>query len=304
MKKSVLKNLQLFENFISASIVSPLLTKNSNKTTILAYHNIPSSINRTDLQDDSVTRTEFEKQIKFLLDNAYEVISLNKLVSMVVNGNELNRKTVVITFDDGYRTIFTNAFPVLKKYEIHATVFLATKYIGTNRAFPWLNLNNATNRTEDLIPMNWDEVIELHNNGIEIGSHTYSHQFLPVLGAQDIEMEILHSQADIEGAIGKKPTTFAFPFSFPVIYWRWRSFKSKAVSALEKGQYTCACTTQRGHISRNTHSYFMERIVIGKSDNLRSFKTKVSGGYAWTRLHQSIFQNFFKKYKKINNRNF
>lgn len=284
------------DNYIAFSIISPLLAKYAQKTTILVYHNIPSTTETTELQADSVREDEFECQMHFLRDNSFNVISLQKLVSNLINHKKIEKKTVVITFDDGYRTNFSNALPIMIKYNIPATVFLAAGYIGKNKSFPWLDLPRDSSSSEALAPMDWEDVKKLCNAGIEIGSHTFSHKFLPRMDNEAIEREILLSQAVIKEKVGEKPCVFAFPFSFPVFHWKWPSFKSVVMKALKKGGYKCCCTLLRGHITRNTNPFLLKRIVIGKFDDLKSFNTKLTGAYAWTRVPQMIFQQFLKKY--------
>jgi len=274
----------------------PLIAECAGKITILAYHNIPSLTDKNELQSDSVSKDEFERQMQFLCTNSFNVIPLQMLVSNLINHKIIKKKTVVITFDDGYRSNFSNALPVIKKYNIPATVFLAAGYIGKNKSFPWLNFPSESSSSEDLKPMDWDEVTKLYNAGIEIGSHTYSHQFLPMMDNEAIETEILLSQAIIEEKLGEKPSAFALPFSFPVFHWSWPSFKSILLNALRKGGYKCCCTLLRGHIIQKTNPFLLKRMVIGKFDNLQSFNAKLTGRYAWTRVPQMIFQQFLKKY--------
>ena len=285
-----------FEHFISTSVVRPLLSKYAQKTTILTYHNIPSPTPEVELQADSVTVDEFECQMRFLRDNSFNVIPLQSLVSNLLERKKIDKKTVVITFDDGYKSNFSNAFPILQKYKIPATVFLAVDYIGKNRSFSWLELPHNSTCVEELSPMDWEDVTELCKAGIEIGSHALSHKFMPKMKAEEIEKEILKSQTVIEDKIGEKPRAFAFPFSFPVFHWSWPLFKFIAIKALKKGDYTCCCTILRGHINKRTNPFFLKRIVIGKFDDLKSFYAKLIGGYAWTRGPQLIFQTFAKKY--------
>lgn len=269
--------------------------KNVKKTTILVYHNIPVAADKTKLQSDSVNKDQFDLQMRFLRDQSFNVISLKKLVTNLEQ-KKIEKKTVVITFDDGYRTNLSNALSILKKYDIPATIFLAAGYIGRKQFFPWLDLHNDAANSEDLTPMDWDEVKELFNAGIEIGSHTVSHKFLPKMDREAIEREVLQSQAIIEERVGEKPGSFALPFSFPVFHWKWPSFRSAVMNALKKGGYTCCCTLLRGHITRKTNPFLLKRIVIGKIDDLKSFHAKLCGTYACTRFPQMIYQQFLKQY--------
>jgi len=84
----------------------------------------------------SVTSHNFERQIRHL-KKRYKIISLSALVEYVRSGRPVSEDYIAITFDDGYRDNYINAYPVLKKYGVPATIFLTTGYIGTHKLFWW-----------------------------------------------------------------------------------------------------------------------------------------------------------------------
>lgn len=101
---------------------------------ILVYH-------RVGPQEDTwsslpVSPLDFERQIRYLYQ-AYEVLPLDKLVQYIQEGKTLPPKAAVITFDDGYKDNYSYAYPILKKYNVPATIFLATGHIGTGNLFWW-----------------------------------------------------------------------------------------------------------------------------------------------------------------------
>lgn len=289
-----------FENCISASVIRPLLPKYFKKGTILVYHNIAPDLDKSKIEADSVKKDEFERQVQFLKENDFNITPLQKLVSDLLNGLKIKEKTVVITFDDGYRTTFSNALPILKKYDFPATVFLAVDYIGKNISFPWLNLFGNPDASEDLSPMDWKEVKELYHAGIEIGSHTCSHTFLPKSDNDTIQKELTKSRNIIHEVLGEPPGAFALPFSFPIKHHAWPHFKSALIKGLEKGGYTSCCTLCRGYVDSKSNPYMLKRIFIDKYDSLQSFYSKLIGAYTWTRFPQFVFQKFFKNYDKLN----
>ena len=93
----------------------------------------------------------------YLAANNYSVISLSELLKGLRVG-QLPLKPVVITIDDGFKSTFTLAYPVLKKYNFPATLFLYTDFIEKNS-----------------YSLTWEEIREMTKNNIEIGSHTLSH---------------------------------------------------------------------------------------------------------------------------------
>lgn len=103
--------------------------KGSEGALILIYHSVVDNQIASYIdQENSVTVKQFEAQLKFLKKNCH-VISLVELIKCLRNKNPLATRTVVITFDDGYKDNLVNAAPLLKKYQFPATMFLCTKYV-------------------------------------------------------------------------------------------------------------------------------------------------------------------------------
>ena len=98
------------------------------KTKILAYHSINTQSNS--IQSMAQDVKNFEHQMRYLKDN-FRVISLTDLCRLLKNGKGLPKNSVVITFDDGYRDNYLNAYPILKKYKIPTTLFLTTHPVET-----------------------------------------------------------------------------------------------------------------------------------------------------------------------------
>lgn len=115
------------------SLLRKQITK--SQVIVLTYHRVG---NPTEFPWNFplVTMQNFENQIKYLR-KTYNIISLNTLVNHIRDREPMSGKSVVITFDDGYRNNFTHAYPVLKRYSIPATINLVTAHIGTGNLFWW-----------------------------------------------------------------------------------------------------------------------------------------------------------------------
>ena len=120
---------------------------------ILTYHNFT----KDEGSSYKINIVEFEKQMNYLAIHNYSVISLSELLKGL-RTDQLPPKPIVITVDDGFKSTYTLAYPVLKKYNLPATLFLYTDFIEKNS-------NSLT----------WEEIREMNKNNIEIGSHTLSH---------------------------------------------------------------------------------------------------------------------------------
>ncbi len=153
---------------------------------ILVYHNITDDKDRKmPRMKDSVSAQDFRRHLDFLKEKRFNVLALGRLHDLLMRRERIPERTVVLTFDDGYQSTFTTAYPLLHSRGFPATVFLATDFIGNGKAFDWL----PTRSGEEVAPMTWEEVALLHRSGIEIGSHTAAHTFLPLAHEADMERE-------------------------------------------------------------------------------------------------------------------
>ena len=137
---------------------------------------------------------QFDKFIDFI----------HRDVEVVLPGEA--KSGVVITFDDGDKSVYEHAFPVLKKYGIRALVFLIVDYVG--REDMW-DLALAGRRSTHL---SWDEINEMNDWGIEFGSHTMTHRNLTKLAPDEVAYELSESKRVIEEKIGPVRSV-SYPFN-------------------------------------------------------------------------------------------
>ncbi|MDD2541266.1 MAG: polysaccharide deacetylase family protein, partial [Desulfuromonadaceae bacterium] len=135
-RKIVIK--RMFSELLSLCMVHSLMEHFcfSNKVFILMYHRVLASGGNQPYFVQSgmyVSASSFEKQIAFLRDR-FEVVFFEDLVEKVLNGGDI-RGHCAITFDDGWRDNYTEAFSILAKYRVPVTIFLATGFVGTDRMF-------------------------------------------------------------------------------------------------------------------------------------------------------------------------
>lgn len=253
--------------------------KSSNKQIpVLMYHSI-SSRDQNHVHPYFKTNTEpgvFLKQMSYLNRNDYRIISIDEALKIMHSGKYLQNKYAVITFDDGYQDILTNALPILKEFNFTATVYLPTHFISEEGRF----FNN--NRC-----LNWQEVIELQSNNIEIGSHTVNHPKLISLTPQEVEIELTHSKAVIEDKLGKSCDSFSYPYAFPEANKQFVSFLRQILS---KSGYNSCVSTIVGTMGEKADNFFIKRIPVNSDDDQQFFKAKLEGAYNWIHIPQAIFK--------------
>lgn len=169
---------------------------------ILAYH----SVNKVSRDPYELDADNFLWQMQYLAKKKYNVISLEDAYGLLIRKQPIPKKTVVITFDDGFLSLTQYAFPILKKYNFPATVFLPLDFIGGIDTFSY------SYPRPDMKILGWDAIENSKNFGIAYGSHTMSHQNLIELDPLALEAELRNSKKVISDRLNPSFFPFAYPF--------------------------------------------------------------------------------------------
>ena len=227
------------------------------RITILTYHSIDDS--------GSVISTppeQFRRQMRHLRDCSIPVLALEEVVAVLGGHRDPPTEAVAITFDDGYHSVYSNAFPILQEYGLPATVFLVSAYCG--QASHW---NIRTPRIGPALLASWEHVGEMARHGIDFGSHTVTHADLTQLKPHAIESELLHSKRKIEDRLSRSIMAFAYPFG-----------RSNAeVRAMVERQYKCACSTRLGFVGQDSAPYRLKRIEMHYFSSDTRFESLLRG---------------------------
>ena len=243
---------------------------------ILMYHGIrEGTCGRHPYYETSTSLEMFASQMRYLSDHDYTVIGLEALTSRPAAFGRRSRK-VVITFDDGYHSFYTEALPVLARYGFRASIFIVSSFA-----------QNPNRENSGVRHMDWREIREIRAMGNEIGSHTVSHPVLRDVPLERLLYEIEESKDIIEQETGGCIESFAYPYAFPE---HDAKFISILRTILSYTGYTRGVCTTIGTVKFNGDPLFMPRIPINTQDDLCLFEAKVSGGYDWMRIVQSIYK--------------
>jgi len=234
---------------------------------ILMYHMIRDQIAGKKFNSLRVPPGMFDKQIKYLSENGWHSFTMSEAIA---NKDNLPEKSVVITFDDGYRDNLTNALPILKKYGFKATIYL----VNDRHDRDWSGYRKAKNEgagLKDEPKLSDDEVRELISSGlIEIGAHTLTHANLSTLEKDESHEEICKSKVLIEKEFNIICDSFAYPFGL---------YKNSDVEDVENCGYTNAVTTKNRIVDLKQCDLFeIPRITISGKDGFAAFWLKLRTG--------------------------
>lgn len=169
----------------------------SESVPVLMYHYIEAPTASTTMKGLYLDPKIFADQLQSLEKNSYQTIFMSDLAISIKKEKKLSGQNIALTFDDGYEDFYTQAFPLLKKYNSKATL-----YVIINR----LDTKGYLTRSQ---------VKELASSGlVEIGSHTFNHPDLRKLKSKDAKFEIEASKRILEQISGKPVLTFAYPFGY------------------------------------------------------------------------------------------
>lgn len=201
----------------------------------------------------TVSPQSFERQLTLLSRHRVRVLSLEALVEYLDRQQPVPRRSVAITFDDGYEETCTIAWPLLKRFGFPATVFVTPSEVG----LPGF----AT----------WEQVVQMSRNGLTIGSHTMHHSYIPLVSEDRLSEELVESKRVIEEQIGRVVQFLSYPVG---------GFTSQAQAIAKQAGYQAACTTNRAVSRWAVDRYALRRIKVTERDrHPLLFLAKVSGYY-------------------------
>lgn len=169
----------------------------SRGVVVLMYHSVSENGKLF-----TVTPADFTRHMEHLSKHHFRVVGLGEALASV-RQRRISKKTVVITFDDGYQDNYLNAFPVLKKYRLPATIFVSTAFIGSG----------TTQQGVATDILSQEQIQEMSKSGlIAFGSHAHHHVKLAQLPLEKIKDELAISKKILEGITGTPVDVFAYPY--------------------------------------------------------------------------------------------
>lgn len=224
---------------------------------VLLYHRIAEdSLHMPEDLLYTVNHKDFSSQMKWLASGGVEVWGLSEILAYFYGKRRLEKRTVAVTFDDGFKSLVKRGLPCIKKNRIPAILFASPKpykHLFADEADPLLELS---------------ELRRLSKNGVSVQSHTLTHRPLPELSDRQVIEELQGSKAMLESATGKKVTALGVPGNF---------YRQRLNTFLKNLGYLLCFSADKGSNGKfDRNPFHIRRIVVERNVDLNRFKKLVS----------------------------
>lgn len=192
----------------------------------------------------------FARQMAYLKKRGFVFYTASELIEFYRQNGVFPPNGIAVTLDDGWKDNFTNAFPVLRRLGIKATIFVVPSCIGTNSS------KAMAEGESDREHLTREDIIEMSAAGIEFGSHSMNHKLLDRVSPDEVKYEVEQSKREMEDMIQQPCKTLAYPGGF---------YSETAQQMIENAGYIAAFSTVFGP-AETIDLYALNRIEIFRRD--------------------------------------
>lgn len=215
---------------------------------VLYYHSVLPDSEVTTRNEVTISPENLKTQLQLVKDLGYTTLTMSELNDYIINNKEIPKKSILITFDDGYADNYVHAFPILKELDMKATIFVISSGIDGGYY------------------MSSDQLKDMVNYGIDIESHTVNHVHLDTLSYEEQLKELKDSKTTIEKVTNKEVLSIAFPFG---------DYNEDTLKAVTEAGYSIAFTTNRGLANRTDNKIALDRIYVSSEYSIDTFKDRL-----------------------------
>jgi len=201
----------------------------------------------------AITPETFRKQLQYLKDNGYNVITVKTFLDYIDGKGEIPDKAVLLTIDDGYKNIYTKAFPVIQEFGYKPVLYIYQVFSGKNALNP-------------------DEVREMMKAGFAIGCHSNTHTLMPGKKRDEfaddkayikwLESEIVEPKAYLEKLYGVPVDTYAYPYG---------AYNTPMLDIIKKAGYKAAFSVVASWNTKDTNRFAFKRTMILQGMSMKQF---------------------------------
>jgi peptidoglycan/xylan/chitin deacetylase (PgdA/CDA1 family) len=246
---------------------------------VLMYHAVTPATEEEDVGHIHVSLQVFTAQMQWLAAEGYTTLTIPELLEQTNHPG--TTKKVVLTFDDGYASLYTLVTPLLQQYGFKATLFVTTATVGADSyaVLPHFERSFPPNDR----PLSWQELQEMEQGCWDIQPHGHQHLAHNRLPQQELLAEIAESKRQVELYLNKRTDCYAFPYG---------RYNYACLQLLPELGFKAAFTVQPGLTAREK-LFQLPRVEINKFDTLPLFTHKMLTGY---RDPQQRIRSFFTQF--------
>ncbi len=249
---------------------------------ILMYHRVAERTAGVPEPSINVTPRQFHRQLAGLQARGYEFWPLTRLLDSQLQTNAVaeGKKIVVLTFDDGYESVYSAAFPILSELNIPATIFLNTAFLDSEEPFPfdrWGVAQRSSAPPSDWRPLSRAQCKEMQVSGlIELGAHTHTHADFRNRAAE-FKLDLAHCLQVLRDDFQINRPSFAFPFG----RWHLGYVSNELLQAACECGVSCALTTECELIKPGSDPLGWGRFNVYDWDTPSTLAARLRGWYGW-----------------------
>jgi peptidoglycan/xylan/chitin deacetylase (PgdA/CDA1 family) len=193
----------------------------------------------------SVTPADFSQQMAYLANHGYQSLTVSEVAILVHDHHPLPAHPIVITFDDGYDDLYTNAYPILKQYGLHGEAYIISGKVSSPGYATWSMLRDM-----------------IASGVMTVGSHTVDHPHLTTLTSEAVMAELTNSKQQLESELGVKVDDFCYPFG---------DVNTQVAAEVARAGYRTGTTTAMGWWQPGDNLTTLPRLRVAGGESLASF---------------------------------
>ncbi|HVK55492.1 MAG TPA: polysaccharide deacetylase family protein [Burkholderiales bacterium] len=261
-------------SWVSGQAPSSATALDEPQVRVLTYHRFGDAAR----DPFCVASSDFDLQMRYLAEQG-NVVSLADLRRFIDGEVVLPPSAVVVTIDDGFRSLYSKALPILRHYGIPAAAFITPGMMcSEGGGFPEKQIAPEEYLT-------WNELTAVANAGVTIGSHAWSHQSLGRMTSTEVADEAIRSREALEAHLGINVEAFAYPFG------TLADFNAMTMRVLEHSGYCCAFTSQHGAVRSGADVFALPRVKVEGGEELWMFRLLVRGGLDnWRHIDRTLWR--------------